>query len=168
MRAIKRNYHHYTRLTNYQTNLSLTINQKTKLISTTTSAQLKARFKRCLWSLVECVWTPILNQHAKTRIIFDHRDFNEISYWNFYSISNWRLIWRKKSKKYLNPSKSNAMNWNYPNQYIPTPSWSPYHQNGQFDHQGIDPSFTGNDIKMCPDPDGSRRLYWPALMKEPL
>jgi len=34
------------------------------------------------------------------------------------------------------------MNWNYPNQYIPTPSWSPYHQNSQFDHQGIDPSFT--------------------------
>ena len=39
------------------------------------------------------------------------------------------------------------MNWNYPNQYIPTPSWSPYHQNSQFDHQGIDPSFTGNDEK---------------------
>ena len=43
----------------------------------------------------------------------------------------------------LNLLESNAMNWNYPNQYIPTPSWSPYHQNGQFDHQGIDPSFTG-------------------------
>jgi len=50
--------------------------------------------------------------------------------------------------RYLNLRESNAMNWNYPNQYIPTPSWSPYHQNGQFDHQGIDPSFTGNDTKI--------------------
>ena len=48
------------------------------------------------------------------------------------------------------------MNWNYPNQYIPTPSWSPYHQNGQFDHQGIDPSFTGNDI----DISEAKYLEW--------
>ena len=35
-----------------------------------------------------------------------------------------------------------TMNWNYSNQYV-TPSWSPYHQPNQFEHQ-LDPTFTGS------------------------
>ena len=39
------------------------------------------------------------------------------------------------------------MNWNYPNQYV-TPSWSPYHQQNQFDNH-LDPTFTGNWQPRC-------------------
>ena len=42
------------------------------------------------------------------------------------------------------------MNWNYPNQYV-TPSWSPYHQPNQFDHQ-LDPTYTGRF--------SSKKLYY--------
>jgi len=43
------------------------------------------------------------------------------------------------------------MNWNYPNQYV-TPSWSPYHQQNQFDNH-LDPTFTVLNNSQLGEPD---------------